>query len=175
LTHDNVSYQFVSWLADGKQLLASGIEPGRGVRDYLIELSSGNSKAITPEGVAGILPSPDGRNTVVLRSDGKWGIWPLDGSGLRPIPGLDAKYRVRVWSPDGGSVYAVSMRQREKPRNVYRVNIATGKMDPWKTFGEGLAAGAVSLGGSYHAGDGGAYVYLYTQKLSQVYVVRGMK
>jgi Tol biopolymer transport system component len=175
LTHDNVSYQFVSWLADGKQLLASGIEPGRGVRDYLIELSSGNSKAITPEGVAGILPSPDGRNTVVLRSDGKWGIWPLDGSGLRPIPGLDAKYRVRVWSPDGGSVYAVSMRQREKPRNVYRVNIATGKMDPWKTFGEGLAAGAVSLGGSYYAGDGGAYVYLYTQKLSQVYVVRGMK
>jgi hypothetical protein len=175
LTHDNVSYQFVSWLADGKQLLASGIEPGRGVRDYLIELSSGNSKAITPEGVASVLPSPDGHNTAVLRSDGKWGIWPLDGSGLRPIPGLDAKYRVRSWTPDGQSVYVVSMSQREKPRNVYRVNITTGKMDPGKTFGEGLAAGAVITGGSYRAGDDGAYVYLYTQKLSQVYVVRGMK
>jgi Tol biopolymer transport system component len=175
LTHDNVSYQIVQWLAGGKELLASGLEPGHGVRDYVIELSSGNSRAITPEGVAGVQPSPDGRSTAVLKSDGKWGIWPLDGSGLRPIPGLDANYRVRGWSPDGESVYAISMRQGDKPRSAYKVNIATGKMDPWKTFGEGLAAGAVISGGSFRVGDGGAYAYLYTQKLSQVYAVRGMK
>jgi Tol biopolymer transport system component len=175
LTHDNVSYQFVRWLIGGKELLASGIESGQGVRDYLIEVSSGNSKALTPEGVAGVWPSPDGRSTAVLRSDGKWGIWPLDGSGLRSIPGLDSNYRVRDWSPDGQYLYAVSTQQREKPHNVYRVNAATGKMEPWKTFGEGLAAGAVSLGGTYRSGDEGAYAYLYTQTLSQVYVVTGMK
>ena len=48
-------------------------------------------------------------------------------------------------------------------------------MELWKTVGEGLAAGAISIDGSYREGDGGAYVYLYTQSLSQVYVVRGMK
>ena len=175
LTHDNVSYQRVRWLAGGKELLASGIEAGHGARDYLIDLSNGNSKPITPEGMAGVQPSPDGRSTAVLGTDGKWGIWPLDGSGLRPIPGLDSNYRVSGWSPDGESLYVVSTRQREKTRNVSRVNTVTGKMELWRTFGEGLGAGAVSIGGSYRSGDGGAYAYLYAQTLAQVYVVRGMK
>jgi hypothetical protein len=48
-------------------------------------------------------------------------------------------------------------------------------MELVKSFGEGLAAGAWSVAGTYRSGDGGAYVYLYTQTLSQVYVVRGMK
>jgi eukaryotic-like serine/threonine-protein kinase len=175
LTHDKVSYQDVRWLAGGKQLLAKGIEPGHGPRDYLIEWSNGNSKPVTPEGVSGVAPSPDGRSTAVQGEDGKWGIWPLDGSGLRPIPGLDSNYRVSGWSPDGESLYAVSNRQREKTRNAYRVNAVTGKMELWRTFGEGLAVGAVSASGSYLSGDGGAYAYQYTETLSQVYVVRGMK
>src|SRR5216684_6796309 len=118
LTHDNVSYQRVRWLAGGKELLASGIEAQHGVRDYVIETSNGNSRPITPEGVGGVVPSPDGRSTAVVGQDGKWGIWPLDGSGLRPIPGLDSNYRVSGWSPDGQSVYAVPSR-REKIGNVY--------------------------------------------------------
>ncbi|MGA2424674.1 MAG: protein kinase [Terriglobales bacterium] len=175
LTHDKVSYQEVRWLAGGEELLASGIEPGHGVRDYLIELSSGDSKAITPEGVAGVHPSPDGRRTVVLGPDAKWGIWPLDGGGLRPIPGLDSSYRVIGWSPDGESVLAASRRPREGTGTIYRANTVTGKMVPWKTFGESLPAGAVGVGASYFWGAGGAYAYLYVQTLSQVYVVRGMK
>jgi hypothetical protein len=72
-------------------------------------------------------------------------------------------------------VYVVTRRQREKTGTVYRVNIATGKMDLWRPFGEGLAVGALSMGGSYLSGDEGAYAYRYMQVLSQVYVVRGMK
>jgi hypothetical protein len=55
------------------------------------------------------------------------------------------------------------------------VNTTTGKSELWKSFGEGLSAGDVSNSGSYLSGDKGAYAYLYTQTLSQVYVVRGMK
>src|SRR5216684_4268964 len=175
LTHDKVDYQRVRWLAGGKELLASGVEAGHGARDYVIGVSNGNSRAITPEGVGGVRPSPDGRSAAVLGPDGKWGIWPLDGSGLRPIPGLDSNYRVTSWWPDGKSVYAVSMRQREKTGTVYRVNTVTGKKELWKTFGEGLTGGAVSSAGSYMSGDGNAYAYSYDQTLSQVYSVRGMK
>ena len=95
-------------MPDGKQLLASGIEAGHGVRDYLIDLSNGNAKPITPEGTAGVRLSPDGRSIAVIGPDGKWGIWPLDGSGLRPVPGLDSKYYVSDWSPDGTSLYVLS-------------------------------------------------------------------
>ena len=181
LTHDKVSYETVRWLTGGKELLASGIEAGHGVRDYVIEASTGDSRPVTPEGTVGVHPSPDGRNTAVLGADGKWGIWPLEssnplaGNGLRFIPGLDSNYRVIGWSPDGGSLYVVSKRQREKTGTVYRTDAVTGKMEPWKAFGESLPAGAVSFSGSYLSGDGGAYAYLYTQTLSQVYVVRGMQ
>ena len=54
LTHDAISYGTVRFLPDGKRLLASGIEAGHGGRDYLIDLSSGDSKPITPEGIAGV-------------------------------------------------------------------------------------------------------------------------
>jgi len=68
LTHDTISYGSASWLADGKRLLASGIEAGHGARDYLIDLSDGTSKPITPEGVVGVHLSPDGKSTAVLAS-----------------------------------------------------------------------------------------------------------
>src|SRR5580658_55564 len=174
LTHDNVNYQRVRWLAGGKELLASGFESGHGARDYLIEVSNGKSKAITPEGVVGVIPAPDGRSTAVQDSDGKWGIWSLDGS-LRPIQGLDSSYRVCGWSQDGASVLALPAHQSGRTGSVYLVNTVTGKVELLKTFGEGLAAGTMSMGGSYMLGNGGAYAYRYMQTLSQVYVVRGMK
>ena len=175
LTHDNISYGAVRYLPDGKQLVASGIEAGHGVRDYLIDLSNGNAKPITPEGTAGVRLSPDGRSVAVIGPDGKWGIWPLDGSGLRPVPGLDSKYYVSDWSPDGTSLYALSSQSREGAAKVYRVNVVTGKMEFWKTFGENLPAGVASVGGPRFSSDGSAYAYVYSQVLSQAYVVKGLQ
>ena len=175
ITHDAVTYESVRWLPDGKRLLASGIEAGHGARDYVIDLSTGDAKPITPEGIAGVHLSPDGRSTAVLGSDGKWGVWPLEGSGIRPIPGLDSVYYVVGWSPDGGSVYAVSSRANEKAAKVYKVNIATGKMELWKTFGEDAAAGTRGIGALHLSSDGTAYAYAYSETLSQAYVATGLK
>jgi Tol biopolymer transport system component len=175
LTHDNISYDSVRYLPDGKQLLASGIEAGHGARDYLIDLNNGNAKPITPEGIAGTELSPDGRKAAVLGPDGKWGIWPLDGGAVRPIPQLDSKYAVTGWTPDGASVYVVSNHLREKTAKVYRVDPGTGKMELWKAFGEGMAVGVTSVGGPHFSSDGSAYAYVYGQALSQAYVVKGLK
>ena len=175
LTHDKVSYERVRWLAGGKELLVSGVEPGHGARDYVVAVSNGDSRPVTPEGVVGVVPSPDGRSTAVQGPDGKWGVWPLDGSGMRMIPGLDANYRLSGWSPDGASVIALPARQQSKSANVYRVDVVTGKMELARTIGEDLAAGSVSLSASYLSGDGGMYAYRYMQTLSQVYAVKGMK
>src|SRR5450631_2401431 len=175
LTHDAVSYGGARFLPDGKRLLASGIEAGHGARDYLIDLSNGKAKPITPEGIAGTQLSPDGRGTAVLGPDGKLGIWPLDGSGLRLIPGLDSKYYVTGWSPDGGSVYAVSSGAKAKTAQVYQVNTVTGKMELWKTFGAEAGAGVSSVGGPRLSSDGTAYAYVYVRVLSEAYVVTGLK
>ncbi len=174
-THDAVSYDSVHWLPDGKRLLASGIEAAHGARDYLIDVSNGNSKPVTPEGVTGVHLSPDGSNTAVLGPDGKWGIWPLDGSGIHLVPGLDSKYTVTGWSLDGKSVYVVSTRASETVAKVYQVNILTGKMDPWKTFGAEAATGVLQVGGPHLSRDNTAYAYVYARVLSEAYVVTGLK
>jgi len=175
LTHDDISYGFVRYLPDGKQLLAAGIEAGHGARDYLIDVSNGNAKPITPEGVTGTQLSADGLKVAVTGPGGKWGVWPLDGSGFRPVPGLDSKYYVTDWAPDGTSLYALSSQQRHGAAKVYRVNSVTGKMDYWKTFGGDLPAGGAGIGRPRFSTDGSAYVYVYDQVLSQAYVVRGLK
>jgi dipeptidyl aminopeptidase/acylaminoacyl peptidase len=174
LTHDAVDYGAVRFFPDGKHLLASGIENGHGRRDYLIDLSNGDSKPITPEGVSGTHLAPDGRSTAVLQPDGKWGIWPLDGSGVHPIPGLDSNYYVAGWFPDGISLYVASSRSA-KTAKVYRVNTQTGKMDLWKTFGGEAGAGVTSTGAPHFSADGTAYAYVYVRTLSEAYVVTGLK
>jgi hypothetical protein len=54
------------------------------------------------------------------------------------------------------------------------VNVATGKMEFWKSFGEGLPAGA-GAGPPHFSNEGTAYAYVYSQTLSEAYVVKGLK
>ena len=175
LTHDHISYNRIRYLPDGRQLLASGIEAGHGGREYLIDLNNGDAKAITPEGMAGGNLSPDGRSVAVLGPDGKWGIWPLNGSGFRAIPGLDTKHYVTGWTPDGASVYVTPSHQRDRVAAVYRVDIATGKMELWKTFGAGNSVGITGVSGPRLSDDGNAYAYVYSQAMSEAYVAKGLK
>jgi Tol biopolymer transport system component len=175
LTHDAVSYSDVRWLPDGRRVLALGIEAGHGARDYLIDLSTGDSKPITPEGVAGVYLSPDGSTTAVRGPDGTWGVWPLAGGSIHVIPGLDSHYYVAGWSPDGGSVYVAARAGNQKTAQVYQVNTMTGKMELWKTFGAEAAAGVSSVAAPHFSSDGTAYAYIYVRVLSQAYVATGLK
>jgi eukaryotic-like serine/threonine-protein kinase len=176
LTHDDVTYTRVRYFPDGKRLIAAGIEPGHGARDYLIDVSSGASKPLTPEGVVGVDLSPDARQVAVTGPDGKLGIWRLDGGGMRTIPGLDATYFMAGWTPDGASLYVASrLRRTNITAKVYRVNIATGKMEFWKEFGTNLPTGASGVSPPRFSSDTSAYAYVYSQTLSEAYVVKGLK
>ena len=173
LTHDAITYSAARYMPDGKQLLAVGVEAGHGARDYLVDLANGNSKPLTPEGMSGIDLSPDGRNVAAVGPDAHWGVWPLDGAGFRPIPGLDNTYYVADWARDGSSVYAGSTLPNDRAAKIYRVNIQTGKMDLWKSL---LPEGqTVSAGGLQFSSDRNAYAYVYSQTLSEAYIARRLK
>jgi hypothetical protein len=175
LTHDAVSYEGARFLPDGKRVLALGIEAGHGGRDYMIDVSSGDSKPVTPEGFAGIVISPDGHSVAVRGPDGKRGIWPLEGGDFHPILGLESNYVIIGWTPDQRSVYVAPILREAKSSKVSRVNIQTGKMEPWKTFGEEMGAGVSTVVAPHLSGDANAYAYLYVQVLSEAYVVTGLK
>src|SRR5229473_7735300 len=61
LTKDNINHAWAHWFPDGKRILFSGNEPGKGVRLYIYEPASGKSQAISAEGVNGtaFVISPD--------------------------------------------------------------------------------------------------------------------
>ncbi len=116
LTHDAVSYGAVRFLPDGKRLLASGIEAGHGGRDYLIDLSSGDSKPITPEGIAGTVSlarRQEHSGAWARMENGESGRW--KGAGFVRYPGIESGYAIIGWTPDGESVYVVPSRRVGKP------------------------------------------------------------
>jgi eukaryotic-like serine/threonine-protein kinase len=182
LTHDSRNYTDVSWLPDGKHLLVSGIEAGHGKRDYLIDVSSGDSKPLTPEGVWGVALSPDGKTAAVRGPDGNWGTWQLEnGGGFQLIPGATSKYVIKGWLPDGKSLYAVSqlasaslMSQPVSVAKVYKVDVATAQIEYWKSFGD-PTAGYVFVDAPLFSADGNSYVYRYGYFTSQAYEVTGLQ
>ena len=175
LTHDAVTYEQARFLPDGKHLIAWGIETGHGGRDYLIDVSNGESKPVTPEGVSGVIVSPDSKNVAVRGPDGKRGIWSLEKGEFHPIPGFPSNYSIIAWTPDGQSVYVVPIQRAAKSSKVSSVNIQTGKMEPWKTFGEEVGGRVTSVAAPHLSRDGNGYAYLYVQTLSEAYVVTGLK
>ncbi len=176
LTHDKVSYTEVSYFPDGKRLIAEGIEAGHGARDYLIDLATGASQPITPEGISGSILSPDSLEVAVTGPDGTAGIWSFDTNSMHTIPGLDSTYFITGWTSDGTAVYVASRHRWDNTAaKMYRVNIATGKMDSWKEFGTNLPTGTAGVAAPRFSADGRAYAYVYSQTLSEAYVVNGLK
>src|SRR5260370_27267363 len=66
LTHDQVNRLWARWFPDGKRILFSADESGKGVRLY-VQLSGSPANAITKEGVNGTLLaiSPDGKQVTL--------------------------------------------------------------------------------------------------------------
>ena len=54
------------------------------------------------------------------------------------------------------------------------MNVVTGKMELWKVFGANLPAGVAGVGGPRFSMDGSA-TYVYSQVLSQAYVVKELQ
>ncbi|HEY2823586.1 MAG TPA: protein kinase [Candidatus Acidoferrum sp.] len=174
LTHDSISYNRVRYMPDGKHLIATGAEPGKSGRTYLIDAQTGDSKPLTPEGYSGTAFSHDGSRVAMRGPDGTWGLWTMADSKFAPIPSLDPKYGVIDWTRDDRELYVISGRAEERQSRVFRLDPKTGKMEFWKEFG-GNMAGIQSVGAPIFAQNADAYAYVYTQILSEGYVVSNLQ
>ena len=58
---------------------------------------------------------------------------------------------------------------------VSRVNVVTGKIEPWREFGLSDDPGVTSMGRLVFSRDGAAYAYIYVRNISQAYVVTGLQ
>jgi Tol biopolymer transport system component len=173
LSKEGVTVLNACWMPDGKRILITASEPGRGLRLYLRDVDGGKPRALTPEGYRAFrFVSPDGASAVVTGPDRKTYLYPISGGEPRTIPGLDANDRVDQFGVDARSLYV--HRQGEVPVKVYRVDVATGRRELWRSLMP-ADAGGVSEIGPLPTVSGESYAYSYSRTLSDLYIVDGLK
>jgi dipeptidyl aminopeptidase/acylaminoacyl peptidase len=176
LPRSAIVYQSVNFFPDGRRVLASGHEPGKGTRLYLIDVPDGRPRAITAEGVSVYVwrpISPDGRLAVALAADATPMLYPTEGGDPRPLPGVAAGELPIRWSADGKSIYVA--RGVAVPTSIDLVDVATGARRPWKTITPPDPAGVLQIGPLQITADGKSYVYSYRRQLDELLVVTGLK
>ena len=171
----NLYCQSAAWLPDGRRIVASCSAPGHGYRLYLRDISGGEPKPITPEGVSFIFSnvSPDGRSIVARGPDRRFAIYPLDAGEPRPIPGMEPDDEPLQWTPDGRSIFVY--RPSAPPLRVEIVNVTTGERSLWKELRPPDPSGVDQVGPIAIARDESSYVYSYRRGIDELYLATGLK
>ncbi|HEV8231118.1 MAG TPA: protein kinase [Thermoanaerobaculia bacterium] len=172
---DGLSVQVADFTPDGKQVVFSANEPGRGGRIYVRDFAGGKPRPVTPEGYRmwRRAISPDGRLVVATGPDQRIYLYPLAGGEPTPLPGTRPGDIPDRWTVDGRSLYV--HRRDELPVKVYLLDVATGKKELWKELIPADSAGVTQVAAVVPTPDGRSYVYSYIRLLSDMYVVEGLK
>ena len=162
------------WMPDGKGIMFAGAEEGRGGRVYLQDVAGGPPRPVTPEGMIALdnTVSPDGAY-VMAGNETEGHIYPVAGGEPRPIPGFQAGDIPIRWSADGRSAYVrVGFAV---PARMDQVDLATGRRKVWKELAPPDLAGVRGITSIVMTRDARWYAYTYSSRLSNLYLVEGLK
>jgi Tol biopolymer transport system component len=166
-----------AFFGDGRRVLifAFGKDAGPSGSFYVQEVSSGQPRKVADgSSFVGKPVSPDGKWIVGLGSDWEKDLIliPVDGGSPRTIPQSNTIDPIR-WSPDGRSIFAVEAGSL--PARILRVDVATGRREPWKELGPSDLSGVVQINSIVMTPDARAYVYSYSSaSTSDLFVVDGL-
>jgi serine/threonine protein kinase/Tol biopolymer transport system component len=164
---------YATFLGDGKQIIFIRSKGGSD-RMYLMALNTGAVKPILPEGVIGIVVSPDGKYLVASGpSDTVDKIYDLDGGPPRPIKGLREHEVVRAWGHPPLPLYVDN--REGSTRSLFRLDPVTGRRRFWRAWIRSRAAGVWMNEDLRIATDASAYGYSYYSTLSALYIVEGVR
>jgi dipeptidyl aminopeptidase/acylaminoacyl peptidase len=169
---------WADWFPDGKRIVVAGTEPEHGLRLYACDPDSGETRAITPEGILldhfqGVPISSDGKRLAAVLSDGSLAIFPVEGGDGRPVPNLTPGTVPIAWTADDRRLYAYQIQ--EVPARILRLDPDTGEVEPWKDLSVSDAAGVHGFPSVRVTSDGAAYAYSYFRALSELFAVDGLR
>jgi serine/threonine protein kinase/WD40 repeat protein len=175
LTNDPIAHLGAGWLPDGKRIIFSGSEPGHALRLYVQDLEGGKPAAITPDGSGtwAVLISPDGKLVVGIGPDGKYYFFPVDGGQAQPVPGIASGDSIDGWAEDGKSFFVHN--SMGLPVTISRIDSVTGKRTLWKQISPADPAGVDAVQGIAITPDEKSFIYSYRRRLSDLYLVEGLK
>ena len=166
---------FVSaWRVDEREVGFDAARQGQLPRSFLASLSSGSLTALTPAGVR-VVPGTLADGSLLARgSDGSLAAYPASGGEgralpwrLEPDPFVEA---VRV-NGDGRSLF---VRRGSVPAHVDRVDLETGRREPWLELGPGNATGVGHVWSVQLTPDGRGYAYTHGLFLQDLFAIEGL-
>jgi hypothetical protein len=163
---------------DGKVIVISGSEKGHGTRLYAQDISGGEPRAISAEGVRlppgqSRLVSPDARYVAAIGPDRTLALYPLAGGEPRPIPGIDEDVSPIGWTDRPGVLFA-SPAALSRTTPVFRLDVATGRRELWREFGPADRIGSPLTVRLQVTPDGGRYAYLYFLSAAELVLIDGV-
>jgi DNA-binding winged helix-turn-helix (wHTH) protein/Tol biopolymer transport system component len=150
----------VAFTPDGRYLVMVGNVPGRPQRTYLCDLTTGQVRPLTSDGVLGMLN--DGVSVIAKRK-----VYPFAGGPPKPIPSLQPDERIVRF--DGKYVWTST------DNAVFRIDLATGQRDRITDYRSGRPQQSLFTGPPILSADGRAYAYTYVTGTSDLYVVEGAR
>jgi hypothetical protein len=160
-------------MPDGNHIIINGNEPGHAVRGYQIGLKGGTPRPITPEGMASLLVSPDGRYVTAQNPSSPVVLCSVENGTAQEIPGMNPDDTAAQWSEDSSALYV--FRSGEVPARIVRLDLRTGRRTPVREINPSQRAGVISIFPITMSRDGSRFAYSYYQNLSVLYVVSGLR
>jgi hypothetical protein len=100
-------------------------------------------------------------------------LYPLRGGEPQTVAGFVEGDRPFRWSADGRALFL--LRDGEVPARVFRLDLATGRREPWKEFMPSDPAGVGLINPVFLTPDGRHYVYSFRRVLSDLYLAEGLR
>jgi hypothetical protein len=106
------------------KIILTGSEANRQMRTFSQELSGGQPIPITPEGIVGVLLSPDERRLIAADETGRQGVYSFADHAFKPIAGLEHGERILRWNSAGNAVFIFNPLQL--PIKIYQLDPSSG-------------------------------------------------
>ena len=112
--------------------------------------------------------APDERRILARGTTGEYAFYPFDGGEPRPVTGLTENDALLRSCSDGTS--ALIAQVGPVPCVVERLDLESGRREPFLTLAPPDLSGVVSISPIYFSEDLKSYVYSYARQQSQLFV-----
>ena len=174
----------VDLLPDGKAVLIWGRRNQEAFAFYTLDLASGGIRKVTASSSSAFayqtILSPDGRWLAYVHITGPTvsGESPIeishpDGTGNKAVMALPRGEAISGWGRDSTSL--IVWDRNKLPAEVEQVDLATGRRTHLMSLAPPDPVGIPGIQGLQTMPDGRAYTYNVTRKLSELYLIEGLK
>jgi serine/threonine protein kinase/Tol biopolymer transport system component len=168
-------YYSAAWFPRGKRILFVAAGSDAQPHSYIQDVDGGIARAIGNDTMQAVLISPDEKWLAGIDSVNGYVLRPVDGGEARPIRGALPGDDLIQWSADGRFIFVRA--PGDSPLEFVRVNLATGRREPWKRIEAADPVGLIGIQAAavHMTPDGKSYAYSYWKTLTELYLVDNLK